>query len=204
MDLRRSRLGQGYYALLQAWVMPWLQRTRLSPNELTAVGVFFAALVPVGFFYYLPAGLIFLALSAVTDTLDGFLARAKGSEGSSFGAFWDSTLDRVSDCFYLLGFWILFWKALEDPFWPSLLLFLALLGTGLISYTKARIEGLGGECAAGLMDRLVRTIYFFLWGLTVACWPSRAEGALWAGLAAYLLLVGLTVLQRVRQAARTL
>ena len=204
MDIRRSWPGRTYYAFIRRWMLPWLRRTRLTPNQMTAVGVFLAALVPVGFYFSLPAGLVFLALSGMADTLDGFLAREQGLQGSSFGAFWDSTLDRISDCFFLLGFWVLFWTTLPERFWPSLLMFLALLGTGLVSYTKARIEGLGGECRVGLMDRLIRTGYFILWAALALLFRAHLESVLWSGLIVYLALVGFTVAQRVRQASRAL
>ncbi len=204
MDIRRSWPGRTYYAFIRRWMLPWLRRTRLTPNQMTAVGAFLAALVPVGFYFSLWAGLVFLALSGMADTLDGFLAREQGLQGGSFGAFWDSTLDRISDCFFLLGFWVLFWTTLPERFWPSLLMFLALLGTGLVSYTKARIEGLGGECRVGLMDRLIRTGYFMLWAALALLFRAHLENVLWSGLIVYLALVGFTVAQRVRQAARAL
>jgi len=202
MQLRDSVLGRWYFAVLRRTVLKWLG-SRLSPDQMTLFGVLLAALVPLGFAAAPLAGFLLMGLSALADSLDGQLAKLQGG-GGPFGAFLDSTSDRVSDGFYLAGFWVAVSDAAECPIAESLAVFAALVSTGLISYSKARIEGLGGSCATGLMDRAVRTIFLLLWALALVILPARTLMVFWIGLGAYLLLVAFTVGQRIRLAHQIL
>jgi CDP-diacylglycerol---glycerol-3-phosphate 3-phosphatidyltransferase len=132
---------------------------RLSPNAVTVLalaascgaGVFLALGRPLG------AGLL-IAASGFLDMLDGLAARTTG-RGTRFGALLDSTLDRCSD-FALYGG--LAWHFRGR--WIEGLAALAFLGAVLVSYTRARAEGLGFECRAGFMQRAER-----LGALGLAC-----------------------------------
>ena len=93
------------------------------------------------------------------DLLDGTLARMSDSGGSKWGALLDSTLDRISDA-AVLGSIIFFLMKTHDRLVPILLV--ALVAGGLVSYIKARAEGLGIECNGGLAERTDRLIIIFL------------------------------------------
>ncbi len=101
------------------------------------------------------------------DMFDGAMARVQNA-ATSFGAFLDSTLDRYSESIILFG---LLWYALQHPgqhdqFWPApaeqswviIFIFLAVVGSLLVSYTKARAEGLSIECKTGLLARPERVV----------------------------------------------
>lgn len=193
-SFRDSKLAGYYYAFLAKNIVPLLQKTAVSPNQLTILGFGFAVLVPAGFLFHPWYGFIFMLLSGMADTLDGQLSRAQGN-GSAFGAFLDSTLDRASDFLYLSGFWILFWNG------PRFLLATAILAsatffTFLISYAKARAEGLGGSCQRGFMGRAPRTIYLLLWALLISLFAQSRQPLLWGGLALYWLLTMATLVER--------
>lgn len=193
--LRKSFLSDPYYRWLDKRILPHVNRLTLSPNQFTLVGVLLAAAVPIGFFLHPVFGLFFMLVSGFADTLDGLLARRRNA-ASVFGAFLDSTLDRISDFFYILGFWVLFWNA-NRFILASGLIFASSLTTVMISYVKARSEALGGTCDIGWMERGWRTIYLIIWALLVCVLPFFADLILWAGLGLYFVLTSITVLQRI-------
>lgn len=137
-----------------------LARTGLTPNSVTVMGVLIqvAAAVMILRGKLLVAGLISI-LSALFDALDGAIAKATGKT-SRFGALLDSTTDRLSDSLFFLP---LAWLYGVSPDVPSrddhLIAALALVGLVLgflVSYVKARAEGLGFECKVGIAERLER------------------------------------------------
>lgn len=193
--LRKSFLSDPYYRWLDKRILPHVNRLTLSPNQFTLVGVLLAAAVPIGFFLHPVFGLFFMLVSGLADTLDGLLARRRNA-ASVFGAFLDSTLDRISDFFYILGFWVLFWNA-NRFILASGLIFASSLTTVMISYVKARSEALGGTCNIGWMERGWRTIYLIIWALLVCVLPFFEDLILWAGLGLYFVLTSITVLQRI-------
>jgi len=203
MELRNTGLGRGYVLLVERLITGRLVKWGLTPNMVTTLGAVLALVVPPAFALSPWAGFVAMGCSALVDSLDGQLARVTESQ-TRFGAFWDSTLDRVSDGLYLTGFWVFFWIRSDAVFWLSSAFIAAILTTQLISYTKARIEGLGGACGVGLMDRVVRTVYLLLWALIIALWPEHSGYALWCGLGLYLLLTLWTVVQRVSVARKNL
>jgi CDP-diacylglycerol--glycerol-3-phosphate 3-phosphatidyltransferase len=100
------------------------------------------------------AGIVYLAAGTL-DVLDGVLARL-AEDASRFGAFLDSTLDRVSEGVVLAA--IAYGFAVEGYAVDAALVVLALLGSFLVSYTRARAEGLGIECKVGLVTRAERIV----------------------------------------------
>ncbi|MGB8333470.1 MAG: CDP-alcohol phosphatidyltransferase family protein [Desulfobacterales bacterium] len=195
MTLRKSFLAEPYYRWLDKRILPYVNRLTLSPNQFTLVGVLLAAAVPIGYFLHPVVGLLFMLISGFADTLDGLLARRRNA-ASVFGAFLDSTLDRISDFFYIFGFWTLFWNS--DRFiLASGLIFASSLTTVMISYVKARSEALGGTCGIGWMERGWRTIYLIIWAFLICVLPPLADLILWAGLVLYFVLTSVTVLQRI-------
>jgi phosphatidylglycerophosphate synthase len=203
MELRNTGLGRGYILLVERLITGRLVRWGMTPNLATTLGAVLALAVPPAFALSPWAGFVAIGCSALVDSVDGQLARLTGAQ-TRFGAFWDSTLDRVSDCFYLTGFWVYFWVRCDEVFWLSMAFMAAILATQLISYTKARIEGLGGACGVGLMDRVARTVYLLVWALAIAAWPGSPGIELWLGLGLYLLMTLATVVQRVKAAQKNL
>ncbi|MGW8187101.1 MAG: CDP-alcohol phosphatidyltransferase family protein [Desulfobacterales bacterium] len=195
MTLRKSFLAEPYYRWLDKRILPHVNQLTLSPNQFTLVGFLLAAAVPIGFCINPVVGLLFMIISGIADTLDGLLARRRNA-ASAFGAFLDSTLDRISDFFYLFAFWILFWNA-NRFILASGLIFASSLTTVMISYVKARSEALGGICDIGLMERGWRTIYLIIWAFLVSVLPPFVDPILWTGLVLYFVLTSITVVQRI-------
>lgn len=200
--LRTSFVGNAYYRALQQHLIAPLQRSGMTANQVTLAGVGLAALVPTGFAVHPLAGLLLMAASGLADSLDGLMARQQ-NQVSSFGALLDSTLDRLSDFFYLTGFWVLLWSR-PQRFAATLIMFAAVLLTLMISYVKARAEALGAECQVGIMDRAVRVLYLMAWALLIVVWPKHMAAIVWMGFAIYIGLTLMTVVQRIVHIRRQL
>jgi CDP-diacylglycerol--glycerol-3-phosphate 3-phosphatidyltransferase len=196
MPLRHHPLARGYYRLLQAAVLPWVRRCHIRADQLTWFGALVALTVPLGFGLHPLAGLLLMLLSGSADALDGHLAR-EAAQAAPWGAFLDSSLDRLSDGCYLLGFWILFWQA-DRALSGALLLWPTLIATLMISYVKARAEALGGDCPVGLMERAARIVFLCVWALCLALLPAWGETLLYGGAVVHLGLTVATVIQRIR------
>lgn len=137
-----------------------LQWLKITPNQVTIAGTVLnvgaAALVVTDHLIY--AGIVFL-LAGCCDMLDGALARL-AKMVTAFGAFLDSTLDRVSEGVVLAA--IAYLLATQGRSVDAALVVLALMGSMLVSYTRARAESLGLECKVGLMSRPERVILIAL------------------------------------------
>jgi phosphatidylglycerophosphate synthase len=131
---------------------------------------------------------IWFLLSAPLDAVDGYVARISGKV-SRFGAFLDSTLDRITDSLLFLSFIFVFG---EDPF-SFFFLSLSLVSAYLISYMRARVEGLGENLTEGLMSRYPRFVGFLIlllvWGVFGEIWFKFL-------LPVYSILLVITVFQR--------
>ena len=139
----------------------WLLSIGVTANLLSAIGGLGSSISAIAFFshgnYFW--GMIVTLFFILFDLLDGTLARMSDSGGSKWGALLDSTLDRISDA-AVLGSIIFFLMKTHDRLVPVLLV--ALVAGGLVSYIKARAEGLGIECNGGLAERTDRLIIIFL------------------------------------------
>ena len=131
-----------------------LMRLGVTPNALTVFGALMSLAVGVlgATGNLMLAGLLLLG-SGLLDGLDGALARRIGIT-SKFGAFLDSTLDRYAEAFVLLG--ILIYAGDRGLVLEVRLVYITLVGSLLISYTRARAEGLGIDCKVGLLTRMER------------------------------------------------
>jgi CDP-diacylglycerol--glycerol-3-phosphate 3-phosphatidyltransferase len=170
-------------------------RTKLTPDMLTSVGVALclAGAVLVGFedrneklFFWL-GGLLFVA-GSIADILDGALARA-ASKGTVFGAFLDSTFDRVGEAAVLAAIGLAFMRDGNEVALAAA--FAAVAGSFLVSYTRARAEALGLRGDIGFGSRVERVVVIAV-GLFLAPWG-------WLEWPIYLLaaLAWLTVAQRI-------
>jgi CDP-diacylglycerol--glycerol-3-phosphate 3-phosphatidyltransferase len=137
-----------------------LARTPLSPDLLTWLGFFITigAAVLVVTDHFLAAGVLVL-VAGLFDLLDGALARLT-NRVSRFGAVLDSTLDRLSEAAVLLALLAVY--AQEQHVAASLLVGVTLLGSLMVSYIRARMEGVGIECQAGIFTRSERVIIISL------------------------------------------
>lgn len=198
--MRQTWIGRRYLALVERRLMPLAERAGLTPDRATLAGMLLALLVPAGFLCHPLAGAVLILLSGVADSMDGMLARRRAAP-STYGAFFDSCLDRISDAFYLAGFWVLFWPD-HHPLAGGLMTIACISASFLVSYSKARAESLGVPLSGGLMERAARTLYLVVWSLLLAAVPAARGLLLWTGAAIYLALTAATAVGRMRRARR--
>lgn len=135
-----------------------LARTPVTPNALTIIGTIgmsagALALFPTG---HLFAGVMVCTGFVLTDMLDGTLARIKGTTGK-FGAFLDSTMDRIADAAVFVGIAAWFLRGGHDRVLAGVAVFCLVAGA-LVSYAKARAESLGLKCDVGFAERTERLL----------------------------------------------
>jgi CDP-diacylglycerol--glycerol-3-phosphate 3-phosphatidyltransferase len=172
------------------WAVDPIARTLaalgLTPNGLTFLGLVLnigaAYLLYLGEFFW---GGLAVAFANAFDALDGALARQTGKV-STFGAFWDSTIDRYSEASLYFGLAAYFLRTAQSHL--VLLAFAAAIGSLLVSYTRARAEGVGVECKEGLLTRVERTLL-----LVVFLLVQRIDIGLWV----LVVLAHLTAWQRI-------
>jgi CDP-diacylglycerol--glycerol-3-phosphate 3-phosphatidyltransferase len=179
-----------------------LARTRVTPNQLTALGVTLCAVgaVLVGFenrnellFFWLGAAAFIVG--SILDILDGALARVGGKQ-SAFGAFLDSLVDRVGEGFMLAAIALVF--ARDDELVFVVLAAAAIAGSFLVPYARAKAEALGLRGDVGIGSRAERVVVISA-GLILAPW-----GVLPWAIALLAVTAWITVLQRVLHVRRGL
>ncbi len=133
-----------------------LIQSRLTPNaiSLTGLALNVVAAVLVWQQYFFLGGIAFI-VGSIMDTLDGRYSRMSG-KGTPFGAFLDSTLDRVEEGIVLTA--VAWTFASETKAGPAAAVVIAVLASLMVSYTRARAEALGVECKVGLATRPVRVV----------------------------------------------
>ncbi len=166
---------------------------KVSPYVLTGAGLFFSILgfnfFRVGHFLF---GGLMIILAGICDVLDGRLARESKSV-SRYGALIDSVVDRYSEVFLFLGLLVYFW---ERSLTLVILIFLAVVGSLLVSYIRARAEGLGLECKVGIMQRQERMSYLAA-GAILGSIPFLSNFFLILALCVIAIFSNVTVIQRV-------
>ncbi|UCC78029.1 MAG: CDP-alcohol phosphatidyltransferase family protein [Anaerolineales bacterium] len=158
----------------------------MSPNSLTMVGYVLSLLV----MYVLATGQlqlggVLVAVAAMFDALDGAVARAMGTT-STFGAFFDSVIDRYSEATVLFG--LLLWYQGRAAEQEVALIYVTLLGSLMVSYARARAEGLGIACKVGWLTRFERVAL-----LSIGLILQHVRLVLWV----MAVLTNVTALQRV-------
>ncbi len=180
--------------VLSAAMRNRLIESRLTPNAISLTGfagnLLAAALVLERLFFL--AGVAFV-LGSVLDTLDGRYSRMSG-KGTPFGAFLDSTLDRMEEGLVLTTVGAYFAVRHDEVAVAAVVL--AVLGSLMVSYTRARAEALGVECKVGLATRPVRVVILSV-GLVFARGASLGDFQLLAP--AVYVLAGLTVFTTVQR-----
>jgi CDP-diacylglycerol--glycerol-3-phosphate 3-phosphatidyltransferase len=133
-----------------------LLRAHVRPNQLTVMGLGVSVVAAHAFFQgRFTVAATLLTVAGLLDFFDGSLARLAGSE-SAFGAFLDSVVDRYSDLVVLLGI-VLYYERADQP-GGVFFTMATLVGTMMVSYTKARAQSIGTSCEIGLMERPERMI----------------------------------------------
>jgi CDP-diacylglycerol---glycerol-3-phosphate 3-phosphatidyltransferase len=186
-ERRSSRRANGGGGPLTATEIRALARdrlieSRLTPNAISITGLIGNIVAAVLIFenHFVLAGIAFI-LGSVCDMLDGRYSRMSG-KGSPFGAFLDSTLDRVSEGIVLAAVAAYFAQQQDD--WATLATVLTVVGSFSVSYTRARAEALGVECKVGIASRPVRVVILSI-GLVFAAGElisgvDLLEAAVWA------------------------
>jgi CDP-diacylglycerol---glycerol-3-phosphate 3-phosphatidyltransferase len=181
---------------LAAQSMAQLEQAKVTPDALTmsGVGLCIAGAVAVFFeyagwgFYWLGAALF--VVGSILDILDGALARSRGT-GSPFGAFLDSTVDRVGEGVMIGSIGLVFMR--HDQMWSVALAFAAIAGSFLVSYARARAEALGLKGDVGLGSRAERVVVI----TTGLCLAPIHDLILPSAIALLAATAWLTVLQRI-------
>jgi len=150
-----------------------LVKLGITPNIITSTGLVINVLAAIVFITggeigkrgdlsYIGWGSGLILFAGLFDMLDGQVARL-GNMASRFGSLYDSVLDRYSELIMFLG--ICYYLVAHHYFMSSLITFIALIGSMMVSYVRARAEGLGIECKSGLMQRPERIIMISLSGI---------------------------------------
>lgn len=160
-------------------------RLGLHPNTMTLLGLagnmVGAVFLALG---HMTIGGVFILISGPFDALDGTMARLLG-QPTKFGAFVDSVTDRWSEMFIFLG--LLIYYVQHGEVVMCVLVFLATMGSVMVSYTKARAETLGFDCNVGVLTRLERYLVLA---------PALLLNLPWVGVIIIALLANVTALQR--------
>lgn len=178
----RDYLQKIIYTLINP-IIKGMIKMGITPNMVTTIGfvgnvvaaflfIHASQLTPISMgFSWIGWGGAILLFSGLFDMMDGRLARL-GNMSTTFGAFWDSTLDRYSELFSLFG--ITLYLMTASGIWAGVITFLALVGSIMVSYVRVRAEGLGIECKVGLMQRPERVVVTafaaIITGLTSNLW----------------------------------
>jgi len=134
---------------------PIAKKISVSPNILTVIGFLVTTAAAISIPFNIIIGGVLIILGGIFDMLDGIVARTNG-KATQFGALLDSTLDRYSDSFIFIG---IAWHFFDINNLAGVLFTAgSLVGALLISYVRARAEGIGIECSVGLMERPERIV----------------------------------------------
>ena len=171
----------------------FLINLRIHPHVITFSGLLFSIIAfnfyRQGYFFY--AGVL-VVLAGACDVLDGKLAR-ETNQISKFGALLDSTIDRYSEILLFLGLAVFFHNKYS---YIVYLIILAITGSFMVSYTRARAEGLGLECKVGLMQRPERMTYLAI-GSLLGSIPKMGVYIVIATVWFIAIFANITVIQRV-------
>ena len=177
--------------------LDFLVRRRVSPNLITTVGVLMNVAAGVAFMLgSLAGGGLLVLLGGFVDIVDGHVARRAGLQ-TRFGSFYDSTTDRIAEIVVLMGVFSLYLGRepnIGEP-WMVYVVALAMGGSLMVSYTRAKAESLGIDCKVGLMQRAERII--LLGGSTLFFGSWRQGLALNIVMFAMAALTNLTALYRI-------
>jgi len=189
----------GFVRLLNP-VVAALVRRRVHPNLISTFGFLVTLLAAILIFQrLLLTGMVVFLLGGMMDILDGRVARETGL-ASKFGSFYDSTLDRVSEIVVYFSLYAYF-RPLPNFWWVGYVVILAMVGSLMVSYTRARAEALGVECKVGTMQRPERVVLLGVGGLLIPVVEQFAPGMRYAPLLLVLafiaVMANITALERI-------
>lgn len=207
----RDALQQGIYAVINPLVRLMIA-IGMTPNMVTTIGLLgniagAAVMVYAGYVtqhtgmipWHLVtwSGGLIIGFS-LFDMLDGQVARS-GGMASTFGAMYDSVLDRYCELFTLGG--IAYYFMMAGTLWQALVTYLAIIGSIMVSYVRARAEGLGLECKIGFMQRpervVVTALGLLLTGILGDCGVTWANEVLFWAMIIIALFANLTAFARI-------
>lgn len=207
----RDSLQQGIYAVINPLVRLMIA-IGMTPNMVTTIGLLgniagAAVMVYAGYVTQqtgiIPWHLVIWSGGLIIgfslfDMLDGQVARL-GGMASTFGAMYDSVLDRYCELFTLGG--IAYYFMMAGTLWQALVTYLAIIGSIMVSYVRARAEGLGLECKIGFMQRpervVVTALGLLLTGILGSCGVARANEVLFWAMVIIALFANLTAFARI-------
>lgn len=195
-------LRKTFRGVLEA-VARFFNRLGVTPNQLTLIGLVLQSIVAVVIAAgYLRLAGILLVFFSIFDALDGTLARMTG-QTSRFGAFFDATIDRYAESIVLFGL-LVYYTGQPDSSTQTLLIYVAIVGSLLVSYTRAKAESLNIPCKAGILTRAERVVLLVI-GLLLGPWQPIAAlpDALTIVLWLLAILSNVTAIQRVLVVRKT-
>ena len=168
-----------------------LSRWGMNPNGFTLAGLIITSMAAAAFIMgYLRLGGLLILLGGLCDAIDGSLARFS-NKTSLFGAMFDSAVDRYSEFVMFFGIVVYFIMLKDYPI--SVVVFFALCGSIMVSYSRARAESLGFDSMVGMMQRPERIVFL---GLGALIHPLALKIAIWL----VAIFANFTALQRIRYA----
>lgn len=168
-----KKLQDGFVNLMTP-VIKILIKLDVKPNTVTVSGVVITLFSAVAFIMgHLRLGGFLILFGGFFDVIDGALARSCNKE-TRFGALFDSTIDRYSEFIMFFGI-VAYFISVKD-YLSSIAIFLALVGSLMVSYTRARAEGLGFDANVGLMQRPERILFI---GLGALIHPVALKFSIW-------------------------
>lgn len=185
-DTLRDGIQQFVYRIIDPGVRAAV-KIGITPNVVTTLGMLgnaagagvlvYAALYAPEDYTLIGWSGIIIILSSILDMVDGYMART-ANMCSTFGAFYDSTLDRYCELLTLSG--LAFYFMQTGWPWAAVITFCSLIGSIMVSYVRARAEGLGLECKVGLMQRPERVVVTII-GMLLTGWmqPFVSFDAIW-------------------------
>ena len=207
----RDALQQGIYAVINPLVKLMIA-IGMTPNMVTTIGLLgniagAAVMVYAGYITQqtgiIPWNLVIWAGGLIIgfslfDMLDGQVARL-GGMASTFGAMYDSVLDRYCELFTLGG--IAYYFMMAGTLWEALVTYLAVIGSIMVSYVRARAEGLGLECKIGFMQRpervVVTALGLLITGILGSCGVQWANDVLYIAMIIIAVFANLTAFARI-------
>jgi CDP-diacylglycerol--glycerol-3-phosphate 3-phosphatidyltransferase len=189
----------GFVRLLTP-VVALLVRRRVHPNIVSSIGFLVTLAGAILIFQRsIIAGIVVFLLGGMMDILDGRVARETGL-ASKFGSFYDSTLDRVSEIVVYFSLYAYF-RPLPSFWWVGYVVILAMVGSLMVSYTRAKAEALGVECKVGTMQRPERIVLLGIGGLLIPVFdliaPEWRYAPLLFALGLIAVLANITALERI-------
>lgn len=197
-------IKNGFVRLLNP-IVNALVRGGVHPNLISTIGFLITVVAAIIIFArHIFVGIPVFLLGGMLDILDGRVARESGL-ASKFGSFYDSTLDRISEIVVYFSLYAYF-RPLPNFWWVGYVVILAMVGSLMVSYTRAKAEALGVECKVGLMQRPERVVLLGVGGLLMPIVqqidPSIQYAPLLVAIGLIAALANLTAVERIRSVYR--